>query len=870
MSTSTERKQNYLYDEIIGQGFDAEVFMNYMAEAKEDGTNIERWTMAELVNIVSEFKDKYSNSQLQQENNNANDYNSQVHQPQQNYDTNNPYGYDNQYSAAASTINHEKPQVHEEPQFEKKQSDNKQTDLKFGGFQQDFNQQSLNQQNIQQQSSVNMQTSQNYSFQQSQVQAKQNQQEAAIKPNTGSQNIKNNEINQQPQQPLNDMNASKNKPQFSETIQFDPGLSSLIKASDPFQNFNSSQKSNMPTQNFENSHIWSNPLGNNIQSSNNNWTATSQSDPFAMISTGKTQDPFAMVNQGNNQDPFAMFQSTTNTVSSQNQSDKNDPFSSFYQPQTAQKQQQQPQKIPSQPPAPVHQNPQTQKTNDIDIEDFLFGGIGSNNKAQKPNPQINVQTAVAAPVVAAVGVKAINNNISNNNSNIQQVQDQSKNKQAAQQVSSAAQKQPQKQTNQNQDLTSQIKEPVPNSNKNSEEKYKTEKACKKSVQTVVGVKPEVVVSIVEHEIVQGSLFSIGGSNLAIYHVKTMPFNWTVKRKQNDFIWLRNILIKMYPGIPIPPLPGKTMKSLDDKLVQRRKGYFESFLYEILSQPDLKSSKFITDFLSIGDDKIFKQRIKETEKCNRPKNLNEIETTSGKIYLNKNPECNNHSQIISEYFTENDQCYEKLKKLSKQLMDAYGHVGGILHQMGDTFAQLHTNVVTYDQKAMQSSQIKELEETYKIMNNMCVMQANSFSDQIKIFQNHFYNFFKFHKDNLTGLKEVVKTRNELNQILAKKDSNESSFSNIFRSSKEAVYHPSKILKELDEQVGYYNEMMLLGTRKILHNRANTYSKHFMTYCNLQKSIVAEMGTVWQDISDHFNNVLKNEIGKKKIEIMKKVN
>lgn len=48
-----------------------------------------------------------------------------------------------------------------------------------------------------------------------------------------------------------------------------------------------------------------------------------------------------------------------------------------------------------------------------------------------------------------------------------------------------------------------------------------------------------------------------------------------------------------------------------------------------------------------------------------------------------------------------------------------------------------------------------------------MQANSFSDQIKIFQNHFYNFFKFHKDNLSGLKEVVKTRNELSAALSKK-------------------------------------------------------------------------------------------------------
>lgn len=35
MSSTTERKQNFLYDEIIDQGYDAEIFMNFMAEAKE-------------------------------------------------------------------------------------------------------------------------------------------------------------------------------------------------------------------------------------------------------------------------------------------------------------------------------------------------------------------------------------------------------------------------------------------------------------------------------------------------------------------------------------------------------------------------------------------------------------------------------------------------------------------------------------------------------------------------------------------------------------------------------------------------------------------------------------------------------------------
>lgn len=35
MGDSAEVKQNYLFDEIIEKGYDAEAFMNFMAEAKE-------------------------------------------------------------------------------------------------------------------------------------------------------------------------------------------------------------------------------------------------------------------------------------------------------------------------------------------------------------------------------------------------------------------------------------------------------------------------------------------------------------------------------------------------------------------------------------------------------------------------------------------------------------------------------------------------------------------------------------------------------------------------------------------------------------------------------------------------------------------
>lgn len=138
------------------------------------------------------------------------------------------------------------------------------------------------------------------------------------------------------------------------------------------------------------------------------------------------------------------------------------------------------------------------------------------------------------------------------------------------------------------------------------------------------------ISIKDHKSVNGSLFSIGSSSMVLYSVCTLPFNWTVQRKFSDFLWLRNLLNKLFPGISIPPLP-KAVKASDDKLIERRKGYFESFLIELLSHPDIKSSKYMTDFLSISDEKIFKVKVKESEKVSFPKYLSDLETATGKVF-----------------------------------------------------------------------------------------------------------------------------------------------------------------------------------------------------------------------------------------------
>lgn len=56
---SSQEKQKYLYDEIIQNGYCPNSFIKYMGIQKENGENIENWSMSELIQYVNIFKNNY-------------------------------------------------------------------------------------------------------------------------------------------------------------------------------------------------------------------------------------------------------------------------------------------------------------------------------------------------------------------------------------------------------------------------------------------------------------------------------------------------------------------------------------------------------------------------------------------------------------------------------------------------------------------------------------------------------------------------------------------------------------------------------------------------------------------------------------------
>lgn len=60
----------------------------------------------------------------------------------------------------------------------------------------------------------------------------------------------------------------------------------------------------------------------------------------------------------------------------------------------------------------------------------------------------------------------------------------------------------------------------------------------------------------------GLINKIWKSTYLLFTIKTVGRNkqraigiqWEVQRQHSDFEWLRNTLVKMYPGLVVPPLP----------------------------------------------------------------------------------------------------------------------------------------------------------------------------------------------------------------------------------------------------------------------------------------------------------------------------
>ena len=92
-----------------------------------------------------------------------------------------------------------------------------------------------------------------------------------------------------------------------------------------------------------------------------------------------------------------------------------------------------------------------------------------------------------------------------------------------------------------------------NVNEKDEEFFST-KNCKKIGPSILYSEDNIKITVCRPEVKSKGFFS---ANYVIYSIITEPFNWDITRRYSDFYWLRNILVKVFPNIIVPPIPTKT-------------------------------------------------------------------------------------------------------------------------------------------------------------------------------------------------------------------------------------------------------------------------------------------------------------------------
>jgi len=94
----------------------------------------------------------------------------------------------------------------------------------------------------------------------------------------------------------------------------------------------------------------------------------------------------------------------------------------------------------------------------------------------------------------------------------------------------------------------------------------------------------------------------------LYGITNSETSTIVYRSQADFYDLGEALSKIHPGYIILPISKSPVKKLKSEYLNKRKTELQTFLSYLLTHPLFKRSNLLWKFLTLDDEKEFKEHI----------------------------------------------------------------------------------------------------------------------------------------------------------------------------------------------------------------------------------------------------------------------
>ena len=262
--------------------------------------------------------------------------------------------------------------------------------------------------------------------------------------------------------------------------------------------------------------------------------------------------------------------------------------------------------------------------------------------------------------------------------------------------------------------------------------------CKKlEISELAKNKEKLIININNAEIKKEGLFSYSYYEFII---NNKLLNIEIKRKANDFIWLKNKLTNFYPNIFIPPLPKFKIKK-DEKYIHKKIYYLQCFLNYIINNDILLSSKLFNDFISLPESE-FQNTKQIFDKLEPPKGLDDIITLDGTFDIAIIPDIDKKAYTINNEILKKNELFNKLNLCLKETINQMILLKQKYLQLSNIFEELYqfwskSEIITNDKMNKNFFKLKDI---FKTCTQKYEQKINYFDFEIK-------KFFKYMRNEL---------------------------------------------------------------------------------------------------------------------------
>ena len=388
--------------------------------------------------------------------------------------------------------------------------------------------------------------------------------------------------------------------------------------------------------------------------------------------------------------------------------------------------------------------------------------------------------------------------------------------------------------------------------------------CRSIDKTDLSSHEELYIKIGFPEKIDGGFF---GRDSVSFTVTAIPMGFVVKRNYFDFEWLKDILIKLYSSNFIPSLPQMFMyqkKSNEDMFFKKCIRYLEKFMNYLITDPIIKNSQILYDFLCVEDQNEFKKKQKEYENTTPNNDIQNNQSINGKIDINITQENEKKYGLIKSYCYDHERTFKQLHYSLSSIEEDFDNITKKINESSLIWEKLINLNKKYHKE---NNYEKEIYTQMKNMFNIIEKFLKKENDLLKTNINEYFNFFS---NNINNCELIFKKVDEYKRIYSKEEKDLISLKNeLFNkknmgSSEDKNVDLSKLLPrntestlEMKKNYGYYL------------NRAITEFERMKSLdYELYKDKISKCYKYQIDIINQFHDEIKkivsvfDEIGKKK--------